>query len=580
LHCARAGERPKSAVIFPRRFATNFVYSVMRSPALVFALMLCSAVAALGYMVGPPVGLEDLANQSDIIFQGTVESDTTVQDASFQSCPGFMVQETIFKGVWTLKSETNVLPQGYRRSQPMGGTLKFRHYTPDPNGQGFMYEPQSYLLEPGKTYMVFAKQPPGSDPATCRQIWMSHTGMMDEGVLLCAHGSHLANGKINGVIWASLTRMLKSTDLAEIVYAINHLDLFSGSAETRSAFDSLCEFQRKDVLAEVHGFLTNANTSVAQAAVEVVGSHNPYMERERAQAWLATVGDGTNKDYGPMDPHFVNEGGLIYWRELEALVDSKADDNTRAAAVRALGLVREESLQGNIQRWLGDKSAAVRSSAVLLLADFPALVSHDRMTSLAADPDAETRISAAYVIGFAQNVDNLGVLLKLMTDSDDKVRQAASQSLMSFSPKDPRVQKDYRDNLANPELRPLAIVALGQMDPAANLDLLIEETTTKKDPDNWSGGQIPAYTTSHILFDFLVKQPAADLQSGKYDKALDALEIWQPNYAVDPQFVYALELKDGLTERAKKYRVAAAKAAPYDAIFLDRADKDPQQYLY
>ena len=122
--------------------------------------------------------------------------------------------------------------------------------------------------------------------------------------------------------------------------------------------------------------------------------------------------------------------------------------------------------------------------------------------------------------------------------------------------------------------------ALGQIDPAGNLDLLIEETMTKKDPANWSGGQIPAYTSSHILFDFLKKLPAADLQSGKYDKALDALEIWQPNYSVDPQFVYALEVKDGLTDRAKKFRVAAAKAAPYDATFLDRADENPQQYLY
>ena len=37
------------------------------------------------------------------------------------------------------------------------------------------------------------------------------------------------------------------------------------------------------------------------------------------------------------DPHFVNEGGLAYWRELAAVVDSKADDATRALAVGALG---------------------------------------------------------------------------------------------------------------------------------------------------------------------------------------------------------------------------------------------------
>jgi hypothetical protein len=41
-----------------------------------------------------------------------------------------------------------------------------------------------------------------------------------------------------------------------------------------------------------------------------------------------------------------------------------------------------------------------------------------------------------------------------------------------------------------------------------------------------------------------------------------------------------LELKDGLTERAKKFRAAANKASPYDLeIFFQRVDQNPDPYL-
>jgi len=317
-----------------------------------------------------------------------------------------------------------------------------------------------------------------------------------------------------------------------------------------------------------------------QATLGIIGSHNPYMTRERAQFWLATVGSADTPGFSKMDPKMVNEGGLIYWREIAAVVDSKADEATRALAVTALGLVREPALETSVARWLGDSTATVRSSAVLLLADYPALASHDKFIALAGDADSETRISTAYAIGFAQIVDDADVLTKLLSDSDAKVRQAAAMSLLSFSPKDERIAKIFRDNLTNKEFAVLFLVALCQENPAANLDLLIQETAKKTDPDNWPGGQIPAYTTSHLLFKYLKTLPATDLQSGKYDRALDALEIWQPNYSVDPQFVYALEIKDGLTERAKKYRAAANKASPYDLeIYFQRVDQNPDNYL-
>ncbi len=212
--------------------------------------------------------------------------------------------------------------------------------------------------------------------------------------------------------------------------------------------------------------------------------------------------------------------------------------------------------------------------------DYPALATHERFVALAGDAERETQISTAFAIGFAQLGEDIDVLTKLLSNSDAKVRQAAAMSLLSFSPKDERIAKIFHENLTNKEFGVLFLVALCQENPAANLDLLIQETTQKTDPTNWPGGQIPAYTTSHLLFKYLKTQPTADLQSGKYDQALDALEIWKPNYSVDPQFVYALEVKDGLTERAKKFRVAANKVSSYDLeLYFKRVDQNPDTYL-
>ena len=47
-----------------------------------------------------------------------------------------------------------------------------------------------------------------------------------------------------------------------------------------------------------------------------------------------------------------------------------------------------------------------------------------------------------------------------------------------------------------------------------------------------------------------------------------------------PDMRYALEIKDGLTERAKKFRAAANKVSPYDLeIYFQRVDQNPDSYL-
>ena len=269
--------------------------------------------------------------------------------------------------------------------------MKFRHYA----GAGAVYEPQNYSLDVGKSYLIFAKQPAPNAATACRQIWMDQTGMPDEGVLLCATDSHAGNGLIKDVVWDALTTLVKSKDPKEVVYGIEHLDAFSGSHVPMRNFGQLSEFQRSDVLAAVHGLVNDANPEVAQAPLKVVGSHNPYLWPD-LQQWLATVGGVEMAGFERGDPHFINEGGAAYWRELAAVLTARRIDATRALAIRALGLVREPSLEGSVKRWLDDKSAPVRASATLLLADYPALATFDRFAKLANDSDPGTaRLAAA-----------------------------------------------------------------------------------------------------------------------------------------------------------------------------------------
>ena len=73
----------------------------------VAALLLIPTTFAHGYAVGPAVGLDDLAKQSDVIFQGTAVSNTTISDATFGAIPGFIVQETQFRRAYFIKGKVS-----------------------------------------------------------------------------------------------------------------------------------------------------------------------------------------------------------------------------------------------------------------------------------------------------------------------------------------------------------------------------------------------------------------------------------------------------------------------------------------
>jgi len=70
---------------------------------MILASFLVWTGAGWGYWVGPPLSLEKLAADADVIFKGTVISSETVQDDWFKPCTGFVARETKFTVISVIK---------------------------------------------------------------------------------------------------------------------------------------------------------------------------------------------------------------------------------------------------------------------------------------------------------------------------------------------------------------------------------------------------------------------------------------------------------------------------------------------
>jgi hypothetical protein len=517
---------------------------------------------SLAYPVGPPLSLEKLTAEADFVFKGTALSGEPVQDEWFKPYPGFVVRETGFKVVSVIKGGVP------------GATLRFRHYDEDPRPQGRMFQPQYYHFGKGRSYIIFAKRSEAA--GVFRQLQANHTGKEDQGVLLCPGDQPVTARTVKDAIWGELTLMLTSADATNVTYAIHQLDQMSGR---RDSFGDTRDFDRTNVLNAIHGLMTDANSKIAQAALGAVGSHNPYMSDERTIFWLATVGSGEVPGIGKMDPKMINLGGELFWKDLVMLADSKAARETRAMAIQALGLVREPSLKKAIEHWLADPDPAIRAAATLLLADFPGPESCKRLAALAGDAAPEVRVCVARATGFGQQAEAVDTLARLRADLESKVRTAAAMSLLSFSPKDKAIATVFRANLDNEEFKPLFLIALARENPAGHLDALASAVEQRKEPKNWWGGQIPAFTAWEILFKYLQAQLPESLRSGKLDRYLDAMEKVGNHSSSEPRDIYAFYVQRGMTERAKKFREAAKKAASYDLdYYFKQVDENPSLY--
>ncbi|MDO9527968.1 MAG: HEAT repeat domain-containing protein [Syntrophales bacterium] len=526
------------------------------------AILLAWADIARGYKVGPPLSVEKLAAESDIIFKGTAVFGGLVQDEWFKPYSNFVAQETQFKVISVIKGG------------PPGAMLQFRHYDKSPRRMGHCVQPQYYHFQSNRTYIVFAKKTERA--GVYRQLWVNHKGMEDQGVLLCSDDQPVTAPTVKETLWNELTVMLRSDDVSNVTYAIHQLDQMSGGGHR---FENTQDFDRTNVLAVVHDLMEHSASEVAQAAIVVVGSHNPYLSDERTVFWLATVGGAEAPGIGKMDPKMKNTGGELYEKDLVIIADSNAPAETRALAIRALGLVRKPVLREAINYWLADSEPAIRASATVLLADYPAPETNRRLIALASDSAPEVRAEVARAIGYSQQKELANVLGKLLADKDAKVRKTAAMSLLSFSPKNEGIAEVLRANLENAEFQPLFLNALARENPEPYRDGLARAVEEKTEPTNWWGGTAPAFDAWDILFKYIQHQPVDSVRSGKLDRYLDAIEKVGNYSSSEPRDIYAFYVQRGMSELAKKFREKANKAASYDLdYFFKQVDQNPSLY--
>ncbi len=520
--------------------------------------LLALAVGALGYMVGPALTLDKLAQEADLIFKAEAITSQPVEDASFTKVSGYGARETRFRVISLIKGAA------------VGDEIRFRHY--DEDAGGGLFTPQYYHFEPGSVYIVCAKE----TPEGARQTRNNHTAKMDLGSLRCRDKAPVTGKTLPEIYWTELMALRDSPNVADVVYALEQLGGMSEGSERAGTKD----FSRLEVLNAIHKLVGRAEPEIANAAIRLLGSGSPYLSDTTAPYWLGTIGV-SNPGLAQMDHGTRNPGGALCWRELAAVANSNAGAETRALAIRAMGLVRAREIHQMMDPWLKSPDAPIRAASVLLYTDFA--VPHSYTTEVfggfAADQAPEVRKCAAYAIGFTQDAGLLPVLTKLLKDSDADTRRAARESLHSFHPEIPAVHEALKADLDNPETHPLTLLTLARDNPVPYLEQLAKVVEQKPEPKNWGGGEIPAFTAWKLLFKHLRAQPPEDIRSGKWDRYLDVLEQVGSYSSSEPRDIYAFYLQRKMPKRAAKYREQAKKNAGYDLdYFFNEVDKSAETF--
>jgi hypothetical protein len=524
--------------------------------ALVAALLLPSV--ALGYAVAPAVPMDVLVKEADVILKGAVLASAKVKDDSFKAYPHWAVFSTRMKVVSVLKGEL------------AEREVEFRHYDADPDSKmGFMFSPQWYHFEAGRSYVVFAKGT--TTPGMLRAIWDSHRGKEDQGLVMAADDAPIAAGtEVKRAVWGELTKLAGSEKGTDVQYAIRQLHSMSSG----DRHDGTNDFAREQVMGVLAPLIGNPDVGVAAAAVEVVGSHSPYL-REDYIGWLATVGKGNllSRGHSKYPEKWENVDARKALDRLMEVAEKGKDTGLRARAIRAMGLTREQRVREGLRKWSVDPAAEVRAAAAVVWADFPSAETCGKLTELAADKDSSVRRSVAAAVGFLQEPALVGLLEKFLKDPDERLRAAAGMSAVSFDPSESgELLKAFRKD---PDFGATFVNALALADAKPYLDELARIVSGNEEPKLHFVSQMPVYTSWQILKAEMETRTAAELAGGGLDKYLDALEL-PPNTGSGPfQEVYQFYVERGLKERAARFREAAKRRiTTYDIdYYFKRVDE-------
>jgi len=526
---------------------------------VVFVVLVASQ--AQGYIVPRALLLDELAKQCDLIVKGVALGSEPVHDAAFADLAGtgYGVFATRLKVISVLKGDATL------------AEITFHHYDKQPGERNEPpVSPQSYHFTPKQPYILFAKK--AEQRSVFRTFTFSHTSQRDQGLIRAADEEPIArHTSVKAAIWRELTALASSNDSANIVYAIEHLNVLSGTAwHDRQA---KTDFASEDALDVITLLLANKEPSVAHASLQAIGRDSPYLSDGMAPNWLATVGKGKvlRRGFATYPDNHSNRSAYRYRAHLVKLAQSPSSADIRALAIRALGRSRQNekdtALIEPLRQWTADQMAPVRAAAAILWSDYPSKEATAALESLAGDEAPAVRTASAHAVGFSQIAELLPILDRMLADPDELASRAAALSLLSFDPdvagpilKAHLGERRYSVEFTN---------ALAEADPAANRDRLVAILKANPAPEVYLAGQMPTYTAWDILMKYVTDLDPAGLRAGTFDPYLDALET-PPNVGSSPyQTLYRFYHDRRLTARMQSFKAKArAQVTGYDIDFF------------
>ena len=531
--------------------------------AWLLGMLLCQVANA--YPVGRALPLDTLVEKADFICKAVAVTSKPVEDAWFTKHRGFDAVATELKIIAVYK--------GAKLTR-----ASFRHYAPHKEGPSF-YSPQHYEFAAGRTYLVFAAKT--DDDKVFRQIRKDHTLQEDQGVLLAADDSPHPGKSLREIYWLELTGLLNGEKVADVKYAINHLNRMSNGLR----WDESSEFPREAVLKVVLPLLSRTEPGIVEQAILAIGTNNALMDQGNAAGWLATIGKGHIPGYAHGDVKQTNLGGQRYWNELSKVADTSADPRVRALAIRALGRANQPEIRPLALRWVRDREPRVAQSALVLLTDYLNEADHDLLKSLAEDPRELVRTGVATAIGYGQVQPLVPVLGKMLGDTSDHVSSAAALSLLSFSLDASEVI--LKANVKHANYGPLFVNALAQSHGLRYADELCDIIQHNRQPKNWWGGFVVWGDSWNVLFKAAQDATKEELAGKRFEKVLAALEApasgdpKSPTFysSSEPRDLYALYRQKGMTDRAQAFRTQCKKTISYDIdYYFKMVDEKPDLY--
>jgi HEAT repeat protein len=515
---------------------------------LVVVFVLAPARLSYTYPVPPSLPLDKLVQEADVIVKAVIVGSRPLDDEPwFRKCPGFRAYTTELKVISVIKGDVPA------------GAVVFQHYATAKEEGGNEFMPLHYDLQVGKGYLIFSKK---TDRAgVLRQLWEYHRIKEDQGVVRAADAKPVMEKAVGEIIWAELVKLLTSPDTQDILYAIRQLDDMSGGPLR----DQLRDFERGRVLAAIAPTLSHRDPKVVEQAVRAIGAASPYLLDGDALFWLAAIGGGYIPGVVKLDTSRKNEGGTTCWKELIRTADR--DDlpaNMRGLAIRALGRAPRPEVEAAVERWLQDRQPPIRQAAALLLADFPGDRTNTRLKKLAGDESLVVRVGAARAVGFGQIDSLLALLDSLLDDKVETVRYVAALSLLSFPPA--RSEPFLKKRVDDPDFRSVFVNALAQTNPEPYLDALVDIITRKLEPRQFWGGAGPSGDSWNILFKYVQQQDLSRM--GRYLDALESVKFYSSS---EPRDLYALYVKSGLTDRARRFREKCKKTISFDMEYYSNA---------